>query len=254
MMNKKNIPYAIIGVLIAIILVLSKCNTDLKSENFIANNNIEVVQDSLTTIENKYGDVYAERGVLITDLKGLKDLNEDLYDEVKKAKKGTNIKPQVVIKYETKVVHDTIDLSTNTISLNDSLYKLDFAYDTTYTGSNSRSIAGNLFIALQQNDSLKYNNLLSKSFQITKDEMNIDATLILGQKEGDLKVWLKSDYPGFNTDAIEAVTLDPKVHPELRKINDKKFSVGPYVGIGVGEGLKLSPSIGVGVQYSIFKF
>lgn len=32
----------------------------------------------------------------------------------------------------------------------------------------------------------------------------------------------------------------------------KRFSVGPYIGVGIGNGL--TPQIGVGVQYSVFRF
>lgn len=34
----------------------------------------------------------------------------------------------------------------------------------------------------------------------------------------------------------------------------QRFSVGPYVGIGIGENFKITPQIGVGVQFSVFRF
>lgn len=254
MIKKANIPYLIIGVLIIIIAVMSKCNSDLKEESFIAQNNLKVSNDSLIVIKNKYGQEITERGVLISDMKGLKELNKKLYDEVKKLEKGTGIKTQVLIKTETKIVHDTTYLQSDITALNDSLYEIDFSYDTTYTGTNSRAIKGIATIGLVHLDSSKYNLVKQSSFKLTKDEMNIDATLAIGQKDGELKVWLESDYPGFSTESVDAVTLDPEIHPELRQLNNKKFTVGPYLGIGIGQNFTLSPSIGVGVQWAVFKF
>lgn len=254
MINNKNIPYFIIVALVAIIIIMSKCNTDLKQESFIANNNLKVSNDSLVIIKNKYGQEIAERGILISDMKGLKELNYELYKEVEELKKGTGNKPKIIIKTETKIVHDTVFVNTSITALNDSLYEIDFAYDTTYSGSNSRTIEGVATIGLVYLDSSKYNLVKSNKFKITKDQMNIDATLAIGEKDGQLKVWLKSDYPGFSTESIEAVTLDPEIHPELRDLNKKSFTIGPYIGIGIGQNFTLSPSIGVGVQWAIFKF
>lgn len=255
MINKTNIQNLIIIFLVIIILIISKCNRNLKQDNFIANNNLKVSNDSLVVIKNKYGEEIAERGVFISDIKGLKKLNKELYDEVAKLKNGTGAKPQVIIKTITKIIHDTTYLNTDIIALNDSLYEINFSYDTTFTGSNKRTIEGVATIGLVYIDTSDYNLIKRSNFKLTKDEMNIDATLALGQKDGELKVWLKSDYPGFSTESIEAVTLDPKIHPELRTLlNNKKFTVGPYIGIGIGQNFILSPSIGLGVQWAVFKF
>ena len=35
---------------------------------------------------------------------------------------------------------------------------------------------------------------------------------------------------------------------------DKKFSVGPFIGYGIGTNFIFQPSIGVSVQYNIIRF
>lgn len=249
----------IIAVLIGVILLLAKCSSDLKSkykaEQIINQNNIEVLNDSIKTYRTKNGSLISERGVLIADKKELKELNTELYETVKEFEdKISKAKPQVVVKYITKVVHDTLYLESDVIALNDSTRKVEFRKDTTYSAGNSRSIAGEIMINLKADSTNKYNDVQVSGVMLTEDAMNIDATLVLGTKDGKLKVWLDTKYPGFEASQIDAVTLDPNIHPELRKLNNKKYSIGPYVGVGIGQNLTIQPSIGIGIQYSIFKF
>jgi hypothetical protein len=62
---------------------------------------------------------------------------------------------------------------------------------------------------------------------------------------------------------IEGAVIDPHKSEVLKKMfPDKKFSVGPYVGIGFGAGYGINGqpimgpvfNLGLGIQYSIFKF
>tara|TARA_R110000796_G_scaffold44977_2_gene109241 strand:- start:475 stop:1245 length:771 start_codon:yes stop_codon:yes gene_type:complete len=253
--NKNTLIYIL---LVGIILLLAKCNSDansnLDAQTIISQNNIEVLNDSIKTIKFNNGTLISERGVLITSKEDLKELNKDLYEDIKDLEKTIpNMKPTVVVKYITKIEHDTTYIKSNIVALNDSTYRLKFNKDTTYNENNSRHLEGSITINILK-DSSKFDSLDVSKVTISKDIMNMDATLALGMKDGKLKVWLKTEYPGFQADEIDAVTLDPNIHPELRKLNNKKFSIGPYVGFGIGQNLSISPSIGIGVQYSLFKF
>jgi len=252
----------IIVILIVIILVLAKCSGDrinkLESENIIEKNNIEVLNDSIHNYKNSKGELIQERGVLIADKKSLKSLNKELYDKVVDLENSiSNMKPMVVVKYKTKIQTDTIYLNSSLVELNDSTYIIHFNKDTVYNKNNSRQLEGSLTLELSK-DSSTFNKIKVNNINLSKDIINMDATLVLGMKDGKLKVWLQTDYPGFAADKIDAVTLDPNIHPELRKLNNRKrFSVGPYIGISAGfsnQKIIISPNIGIGIQYSLFKF
>jgi hypothetical protein len=256
---KINISYmTIIAILIGLIFLMTKCKNDqitkLESENIITKNNIEVLTDSIKTYKSQNGDLISERGVLVSTKRELKDLNKELYDEVKELEKEIpKSKASVVIKYKTKIVHDTLFIKSNLVSINDSTYKLKFDKDTIYDENNSRHLSGVVTINLSK-DTNNYSGLTVSHIKLTKDIVNMDATLVLGTKDDKLKVWVKSDYPGFNTDEIDAVTLDPNIHPELKQLNKKKHSIGPVIGVGINHELKVVPMIGIGYQYNILKF
>jgi len=249
----------IITVLIGIILLLAKCNSDKISEiqaQFITSqNNISVLQDSIITYTTKNGSLISERGILIAEKEELKTLNAGLYEVVNNLEKSIpNMKPIVVVEYITSIETDTVYLKSDLVAINDSTYNVKFGKDTIYDENNSRQITGEVTINLKS-DSTEFNQVQVGNVSLTKDKVNITASLVIGERDGDLKVWLETKYPGFSTDEIEAVTLDPDIHPELKKLkNTKKFSVGPYIGFGLGENFSISPSVGIGVQYSIFKF
>ena len=249
----------IIALLVGVIILLVKCNNDsrkdLKAQIIISQNNIQVLNDSVKYLKGKNGQFIAERGVLIADKKSLKELNSELYDKVNGLEKSIpNLKPKVVIDYKTKIEHDTIYISSDLKTVNDSSYIVNFKKDTVYDENNSRSLAGEISIGLLVDSISKYNNVKVSNVKLTKDIIDMNATLVLGTKDKELKVWLESNYPGFEASKIDAVTLDPSIHPELKKLNNKKYSVGPYVGLGIGQNLSILPSFGIGIQYSIFKF
>jgi hypothetical protein len=62
---------------------------------------------------------------------------------------------------------------------------------------------------------------------------------------------------------IEGAIIDPHKSDVLKSMfPDKKFSFGPYVGVGIGSGYGLNGSpitgamfnVGFSLQYSLFKF
>ncbi len=254
---KINKNHIIITLLIGIIILLAKCNSDVnsnfKKQEIITKNNISVLKDSVKKYKTSNGNFISERGILIADKKELKDLNRDLYDNINRLEKELNAKPKVVISYKTKIIHDTVYLNNEREFINDSTVLVSFYKDTSYNKNNSRNLEGEILIELIK-DSTDFNDIVINHVKITKDDIKIDGNLILGMKDGELKVWFESSYPGLDVDEIEAVTLDPDIHDELKKLNNKRWSVGPYVGIGVGENLKISPSIGIGIQFKLFKF
>lgn len=258
-MNHKSIDYKIItiAILVIVIIFLQKCQSGATQEAYILKNNLAVSQDSVTHYKTKQGTLVYEKGVLISTSKSLSELNYSLQQEVKQLKKDIDAEPTIIIKEEIVIIHDTVLVENVTTRwLNDSTFNVVFSHDTIYdTIGNSRSIAGSLVSEIRKLDSNKYSVNVTE-FMLTEDEMVMHSTLAIGETEDKkLKVYVTSKYPNFNAKSIDAIILDPNIHPELRKLsNNKKFTVGPYIGIGIGQNFTFTPSFGIGLQYSLFKF
>ena len=90
---------------------------------------------------------------------------------------------------------------------------------------------------------------------ISKDEIQFSLITGLKEKDGNIEIFVRSTYPGFYVSKIDGAIIDPKKHPVLKNLNKtKRWGVGPYIGVGVGSNLKVTPQIGLGIQYSIIKF
>lgn len=244
-MKLKDISFFLNLTLIGVLIILSKCNTNLKEENYALDNNLKVLTEKTNKLELQNGRVVYDRGVLLTDIGRLQELNKDLY---KKVKEFEELKPQTVVTSKVSIVRDTFYLNNNIQKLTDSTYKVKFCYDTVYNETSSRTLRG-LMLLSKTNDSLDI-----EKFKITEDVIRMNNTLMLGEKDGRITVWLHSDYPGLSVEEIDAVILDSKKHPILKKLNNKKFSIGPYVGVGINGDFRLEPTFGIGLQYRIFKF
>ena len=235
-------------LLLFVIAVMYMTNKRNSNKLHVAQNNIEVVTDSLKKVELSNGEIVYERGVLISNLKDLRKINEELAQEVSKFKE---LKPKKFIRSKVSIKTDTIKLNTNVIKLTDSTYTIRFEHDTIYNPGNGRTIRGYVYINYNNG---KEEQILVKDFKITEDILKLKSNLVLGERDGRIKVWLNSDFPGFTVEDIDAVILDTKNYPILKKLNNKRFNVGPYIGLQLNRETFVSPSIGIGLQYSLIKF
>lgn len=256
MMRKIDILYI---VTIVILLSFVTCgrlkNSELKKENLISINNSNILKDSLIKYKTKSQSLINEKGVLISDMNTLKSINNDLYKDIKKLQKNIphKVKPIVAVSVESKISNKLDSTKTTLSVLNDSSYTIEFKKDTSFGNNNARRLYGNLSVNIY-NDNTNIPRLNVGKVYIEKDEIDLSASLLLGLKDGELKVWLTSDYPGFDASKIDAVTLDPDIHPELKKLNNKRHSIGFSAILGFTPEMKVVPVVGFGYHFSIKKF
>ena len=93
----------LIGLVIVLILLMRSCGPSESTVTTLTQN-VKALNDSIRTYKDRNGQLVFQKGALISDIKGLKDLNKDLADEVKYLKDH----PLVVIKTVIKIVHDTV--------------------------------------------------------------------------------------------------------------------------------------------------
>lgn len=219
----------------------------------ISEQNNKALADSVRVEKNKYGEVVTSKNVLVAKSKDLSDLNSQLGNELKRTKGkvsqlNTLIAKAGLVKHDT--IHDTIRLATEVIHKANGVRDLKWKIDTAFNDSNSRHIAGITTVKLIGPDSV-----ISLGSYLTRDEMTIKIVTGLRKRHGNIETFAKCSYPGFETLDQQGVILDPKKHPVLKDFTKKKkWGVGPYVGIGFDGNLNSSMQVGVGLNYSLFRF
>lgn len=208
-------------IVVLLLLYLRQCNrsSNLDSDLTIANMNQQVLNDSITTYRDKAGSLTYEKGILISSEKELKDLNKELYDEVK----DLTDNPKIVIKESVVTKEVPFEVPTYINVYLDGSTGLAWIRDTTYSEGNYQKIGGETRFTY---DSLGIHN----PFTII-DSNEIGMSFITGIKEGKdhYEIFIKSDYPGFIVTDIQGSILDKKM------IQQKESPVvfGPSIGYGI---------------------
>jgi hypothetical protein len=246
---------AVIAILCLLLFRQCDSNLDLKSQIEIQNMNLDALKDTVRVQKNKAGEATYVRKALLADKKSLEKLNKDLKDELDKQEGKVIVIERVVT--ETKV--DTQYVNNFLSSYGNNKFSLDWKYDSTFSANNYRKFSGKSFFIV---DTLN-NKVLPGITRIDQDEMGFSFVTGLREKDKALEIFVTPKYPGMTVTQIEGAVIDPYKSDVLKKMfPNKKFSLGPYVGVGVGAGVGLNGNpifgpvfnIGVGLQYSIIKF
>jgi len=234
----------LIVTVLCLIISIRSCNS-IKNDLVISNQNISSLSDSIRYEKNKVGDIEASKKILISDVNNLNNLNSKLYNELKKEKGKVAQLNELLVSIKV----DTIYITNTLIQYSNGEYGLEWVYDTTFNTNNSRLISGISKFRLKDSLVIPTNTL------ILDDIINFNLVTGIREKDGFLEIFARSDYPGFNIIKLDGAIIDPNNNPILNKFTqDRKFHIGPYIGLGVGNNLKPSIQIGIGIQYSFFKF
>lgn len=235
----------IIALVIVAILYLKQCNTtsNLKGDIKIANMNRIAMLDSVTTYKDKNGSLVYEKSTLIASKKELKDLNNDLYKDIKSLKNN----PKIVIKERIVVEHDTIKVPTTVSKYPDGSIGLNWKYDSTFSAGNFQKLSGETKFKYVD-DSL---NILGTS--INQNTFGMSFVTGLTKGKDSYEIFIKSDYPGFSVSSIEGAIIDKS----MIESDESAFVVGPSIGYGIlfGSNGNINHGINVGfnVTYSLNK-
>lgn len=227
-------------------MALSRIGT-LKTNLAISTQNNAALGDSLKVSKNKAGELEYSKGILVSEKKDLKDYSENLNKELKKTK-GKVSELNIILASVGSL--DTVFIPNDVVEYQDSSFGLKWAYNKVYDENNSRHLEGVTKFKLH------LDSITSLGTEITTDLFNFN--LVTGLKEdedGIVSIFAKSDYPGFKIGKLEGAIIDPKSHPVMKKFTkQKKWGVGPHIGFGWSNSINPSIQVGVGVQYSIFRF
>lgn len=210
--------------------------------------NQKALTDSVRISKNKVGELEFSKNILVSEKKDLSKLNKELADELKKTKGDVYELNKYIIHLKGRP--QPIPTS---ITISDSIVKLDWEKDTIFNVGNSRFIKGQtIFKAKIFKDSIIFTDVSS---MLINDEVKLTVFQGFREKDGNLEVFVRSNYPGFELKDLTSVIVDPKDHPILNKFSEKpkRFGIGFYGGYGLGIN-GLSPQIGIGLQYNIIRF
>lgn len=242
----------IVVTIIVILLLLKQCEEikTLKAQKDVSELNQRALKDTIRTERTDFGNERFLKNSLLTSNEDLRSLNSDLAEEVKKLKGKVLIvtKLVTVIKTDTHYVNNTL----NTYASNK--YGLSWKYDTTFSVNNYRKLSGESFFRIDTTN----NNVLPLSTRIDKDEIGISMVTGIREKNNNLEIFVEPRYPNMKVTDIQGAIIDPQKSDVLKKMFPvKKWSVGPYLGVGVSVGKTVlipSVSFGVSIQRALIKF
>ena len=256
MLKRKDIVLlAIVAILCLLLFRQCDSNLSLKSQIKIQNMNLDALNDTVRLQKNKEGEDTYVRKTLLASRDNLEKLNKNLADELKKVKGQVLVLQNVetVIKTDTQYVNNYLTV------YEDGSYSLDWKFDSTFSENNYRKFSGNSFFKI---DSITH-KVTPGATRINQDELGFSFITGIREKDKALEIFVTPKYPGMKITEIEGAIIDPHKSDVLKSMfPDKKFSFGPYVGVGIGSGYGLNGSpitgamfnVGFSLQYSLFKF
>jgi hypothetical protein len=239
-----------IGFVIFLLLFLQQCNrtSELKQDLRLANQNQLALNDSIRIIKNQWGEEIAVKNVLFANQKELKDLNSDLFNDLKKLK-GDVLYVQKMV---GRIKRDTLYLTNTVTEYPDGTKKLSWEYDTLYDINNGRLLAGYSQFSVDTSNG----QITDKGTVITKDEIRLKLTTGITELNDSYQIFVKTDYPGLKFDQLDGAIIDKKKF--VGSSNESSWVIGPQFGIGMGYNPSngtFGPSITVslGATYNINK-
>ncbi len=221
--------------------------SSLKNQLAISEQNNKALSDSVRVNKNKIGDLEFSKNILVAEKNELASLNQDLANELDKEKGKVRELTKIVGSINNT---DTVYIENTLIVYADGTHGLQWEHDTIYDEENSRHLAGISKFIVDSTGAIT-----PLETEITKDVINFNIVTGLREKDGNIEVFARSDYPNFEVSELNSVIIDPKKHPVLKKFTrPKRIGIGPYLGVGVGSSFKPELQIGLGVQYSIIRF
>lgn len=218
---------------------MSKLNTQLA----ISEQNEKALADSVRVSENKVKDLEYSKNILVAEKGNLKDLNADLAAELEK-EKG---KVRELTKIVSEIKSDTVYITNTLIDYADGTKGLSWEHDTIFDPDNERHLAGISKFDIDSNGVVTPLETV-----ITRDDFKFNLVTGLIERNGNVEIFVRSDYPNFSVSKLDGAIIDPKKHPVMKKFTKpKRWGIGPYVGVGLGVNMTPTPNVGLGVSFGI---
>lgn len=277
-LNSKVFQYGLVILLVLFLLKTCGSEKNLKRENKIQEQNIAAANDTIKKEKTKNGKYEYTIAGYVASKKELEDVNSNLSKEVNQEKGKVLSLNKLVFQLK----QDTTELRKHLrnivveqpIKLNDSAYIIPWSMNYTWDSLNYDNFIGQTKVGItikpgfilknKSNSDILNNGILLKHYNTELISRESQMDLIFGQKVEDkqLRIFARTNYPGFNPKSLEGVLIDPNTNPYIKSIMKKHKILFPNtwtLGVGTSSGYNLfnaKPYLGVGVNltYNIYQF
>jgi hypothetical protein len=234
-----------LGLVLMVFLNLKQCNDkkSMKAANDLYAYNLKALNDTVRTERNKSEQLEYTKTSLIAGNGSLKELNKSLDSEAKKQKGKV-----IYIQASNGVIWNTTPSTiTGNVTFSDTTFTVAGLMDVYYDSSNYRSFK---VMSTLKIDSARKITLLKT--ELVKDSLGFNIITGLQEEGKSLRIFIRSDYPGLVFTKIDGALIDPKKSDVIKSFfPNKKWSMGPQVGIGINSQMKTCLYIGFGIQYNL---
>jgi hypothetical protein len=235
---------------------------ELKRQKTIDEQNEAALKDSVKTEKTKNGELQFSIASFIASEKQLKDLNKDLANRVKAMDGDVLFLTHTIVQLRqdsamlAKYLVDKDKLIEKLLKIDDHTYAAPWTLPFKYDSTNFDIFTGKTYIGVLNKDPLELAHI---NTDMIKRTTQIDLTWGQEVVKGQLRVFVKSKYPGFTVKSMEGVLIDPADWPNVFKQPKRHwfqgFGVGPEatMGYNITTG-KYGVVLGLGVHYTIYKW
>lgn len=207
-------------------------------------NNIEALNDSVTTYRNLAGELTSEKSALQTDREQLRSLNEDLADELDKEKGNVEYLSNVI----TRLRRDSVGVDTTIIvEVDPDTWKLSWEREESGEGW-YQNIEGYTEFRIDTSGTPQNPNTV-----LVEQTLDMKITTGITEEDGKRKIFIRSNYPYLNFTDIDGAILGPVQSSTETK--SSRWGIGISGGYGYSLGSdNFNPYIGIGINYDIIQF
>ena len=252
--------FLILIVLVITVLLTRSCvnNREIRRINDIQIQNILALLDTIHVEKNKNKEQQFVIASYVTDVNNLEILNKELYNEVI-AQRGEVISLNKVIyrleqeaDYFKKQINHMESIISQPVQINDTTYRITWEKRYDWDKLNYDIYRGETIVGLGKFGLRHYDS------DITYRISQVD--LMFGQvvENGQLRIFVKTNYPGFTPQSLQGVLIDPNTNSYIKSLIKKKKWLPNTLSIGVGPSFgydilstKIYLGIGVNVNYNL---
>lgn len=238
----------IVAIVLLAFLNLKQCNDSksIKANNNLYLSNLKALNDTVKLEKDKAGQIEFSKQSLIAENGSLKELNKNLDDQVKKEKGKV-----IYIESSTGEVNDTPKTINYVLDkISDTEFSITSNLDVYYDSNNHRNFDVITTIKIDSN-----RNVTVLKSELAKDSLGFNIVTGLTQDGKNLRIFIRSDYPGLNFTKIDGSLIDPTKSDVIKSFfPNKKWSIGPQLGIGINSQLKAGFYVGFGLSYNIIQW
>lgn len=204
--------------------------------------NIEAINDEVSVVENKVGELVSEKMAFQSTKKQLMSLNAELAQELNNQKGKVSQLTQTIAQLEGET-GDVDTTEVTEIGLN--TYK--YTWEKVESGDKWSKILEGYFV-IEADSTVKPTLLENK---ITKDALKMEIITGVTTKDDKKIIFVRSTYPNLTFTEINGAIIEERYE---RTENKSRWGIGLGIGYGINSSGKTSPVIMGGITYDFIQF